>query len=87
MTSTIQRDSTCCGLSYGLACSLHNVKKTATKSFPIFRLDNAASFVGLALQTCHVITANKCVQLLTKQLQNCFRLMRQNRRCLSNMYV
>jgi len=31
MTSTIQRDTTCCDLSYGLACSLHNVDKHSHK--------------------------------------------------------
>jgi len=44
-------------------------------------------YIGHAFQTCHVITSNKCVQLLTKQLQNCFCLMRQNRRCLSNIHL
>jgi len=39
---------------------------TATKSLPTFKLDNTVSYVGRALQTCHVITSNKCVQLLTK---------------------
>jgi len=33
---------------------------------PTFRLDITVSYVGHAFQTCHVITSNKCVQLLTK---------------------
>jgi len=60
-------------------------RQTATKSLPTFKLDIAVRWVVHAFQTCHVITSNKCVQLLTKQLQNCFCLMRQNRWCLSNI--
>jgi len=43
------------------------------------------SYVGHAFQTCHVITSNKCVLLLTKLLHNCFCLMRYKRGCLSNI--
>jgi len=42
------------------------------------------SYVGYAFQTCHVITSNKRVLLLTKQL--CFCPMRCNRGCLSNIH-
>jgi len=41
-------------------------RQTATKSLPTFKLDITVSYVGYALQTWHVITLNKCVQLLTK---------------------
>jgi len=31
-----------------------------------FKLDFTVRYVGYAFETCHVITSNKCVQLLTK---------------------
>jgi len=41
-------------------------RQTATKSLPTFKLDIPVNYVGHAFQTWHVITSNKCVQLLTK---------------------
>jgi len=38
----------------------------APKSLPTFKLDVTVNYAGHAFQTCHVITSNKCVQLLTK---------------------
>jgi len=35
-------------------------RQTATKRFPTFKVDIAVSYVGHALQTCHVITSIKC---------------------------
>jgi len=78
MTSTIQRDTTCWGWKLWLSLFFTQRRQTATKSFPTFKLDFTVSCVGHAFQTCHVITSNKCVQLLTKKLQICFCLMRHN---------
>jgi len=61
--------------------------QTATKSLPTFKLDITVSYVGHTFQTCQVMTSNKFVQLLTKSLQNCFCLMRQNRCCLSHIHL
>jgi len=51
--------------SYGLAYSLPNTDKQPLKACPL-KSDFTVSYVGHAFQTCHVITSNKCVQLLTK---------------------
>jgi len=52
-----------------------------------FKLNLAVSYVGHVFQTYHLITSNEYVQLLKKYLQNYFCLMRQNRRCLSNIHL
>ena len=86
VTSTIQRDTTGWSLKLWYSLLFTQRWQTVTKSLPKFKLDIRVSYVRHAFQTCHVITSKKCVQLLTKQLQNCFCLLRQNRRCLSNIH-
>jgi len=40
--------------------------KDPASPLPTLKLDVTVNYVDHAFQTCHVITSNKCVQLLTK---------------------
>jgi len=66
MTSTIQRDPTYWGFKLWLSLFFTHRTQTATKSLPRFKLDITVSYVGHAFQTCHVMTSDKCAQLLKK---------------------
>jgi len=87
VTSTIQKDTTCSGLKLWLSLYFTQRTQTATKILPTFKLDITVSYVGHTFRSWHVMTSNKCVQLLTKYLHDSFCLMRQNRRYLSNIHL
>jgi len=69
-------------ITYGSTYTVHKVDKKRAEILHSIKLDLTVSYdVGHALQTCHVITSNNCVQLLTNKLQNifCLKLMRQTK--------
>jgi len=62
----------CWGLELWLSLFFTQRRQKPSKSFPTLNLDFKVSYEGLAFQSCHVITSNKCVLLLTKYLLNSF---------------
>jgi len=73
--NTLHIDTTCWGLELWLSLYFTQHRQKAIKSLPALKLGVTVSYIDHAFQTCnvfwtcHMITSNNCVQLLTKNFR------------------